>query len=251
MGQRIAIISALHPELAEVLALMPDEHKRSLGGRTFWSGHLHGHDVVATLSGMGKVAAATTTTLLIDHFKVERVIFTGVAGGLATGVEVGDVVVGTGFVQHDMDVSPLFPRFELAGQGITVLPADAALTQVLQEAAKDAITWLPHLLDAATLASLGLHRPAVHQGQIISGDRFVSSNTECDALRQALPEALAVDMESAAVAQVCRDFGVGFGAVRTVSDRADNEAHVDFPRFLDQVARHYSARIIRKALNLL
>ena len=63
--------------------------------------------------------------------------------------------------------------------------------------------------------------------------------------------ALAVDMESAAVAQVCRDFGVGFGAVRTISDRADNEAHVDFPRFLDQVARHYSARIIRKALNLL
>ena len=108
-----------------------------------------------------------------------------------------------------------------------------------------------HLLDAATLASLGLHRPAVHRGQIISGDRFVSSNAECDALRQALPEALAVDMESAAVAQVCRDFGVGFGAVRTISDRADNEAHVDFPRFLDQVARHYSARIIRKALNLL
>ena len=251
MAQRIAIVSALHPELAEVLALMPDEHKRTLGGRTFWTGHLHGHDVVATLSGMGKVAAAITTTLLIEHFKAEQVVFTGVAGGLATGVEVGDVVVGTGFVQHDMDVSPLFPRFELPGQGITVLPADAVLAQVLQEAAKDAITWLPHLLDASTLASLGLHRPAVHLGQIISGDRFVSSQAEVAALREALPEALAVDMESAAVAQVCRDFGVGFAAVRTISDRADNEAHVDFPRFLDQVARHYSARIIRKALNLL
>jgi adenosylhomocysteine nucleosidase len=91
----------------------------------------------------------------------------------------------------------------------------------------------------------------VHRGLIVSGDRFVSANAESEALRLALPEALAVDMESAAVAQVCRDFGVGFGAVRTISDRADNEAHVDFPRFLDQVARHYSARIIRKALNLL
>jgi adenosylhomocysteine nucleosidase len=251
MGQHIAIVSALHAELAEVLALMPDEHKRMVGGRTFWRGHLHGHEVVATLSGMGKVAAATTASLLIDHFKVEQLIFTGVAGGLALGVEVGDVVVGNGFVQHDMDVSPLFPRFELPGQGITRLPADGVLTQVLKEAAEDAVTWVPKLLDAPTLASLGLHRPSVHQGLIVSGDRFVSSNTECMALREALPEALAVDMESAAVAQVCRDFGVGFGVVRTISDRADNEAHVDFPRFLEQVARHYSARIIRKALNLL
>ncbi len=251
MGQHIAIVSALHAELAEVLALMPDEHKRTVAGRTFWVGHLHGHEVVATVSGMGKVAAATTATLLIDHFKAEQLIFTGVAGGLALGVEVGDVVVGNGFVQHDMDVSPLFPRFELPGQGITRVPADGVLTQVLKEAAEDAVTWLPHLLDATTLASLGLHRPSVHQGLIVSGDRFVSSNTEVEALRAALPEALAVDMESAAVAQVCRDFGVGFGAVRTISDRADNEAHVDFPKFLEQVARHYSARIIRKALNLL
>ena len=186
MGQHIAIVSALHAELAEVLALMPDEHKRTVGGRTFWSGHLHGHEVVATLSGMGKVAAATTTSLLIDHFKAEQVIFTGVAGGLALGVEVGDVVVGSGFVQHDMDVSPLFPRFELPGQGITRLQADGVLTQVLKEAAEDAVTWLPNLLDAATLASLGLHRPSVHQGLIVSGDRFVSSNTECEALRARL-----------------------------------------------------------------
>lgn len=251
MGQRIAIVSALEPELAEVLALMPDEHKRTLGGRMFWSGHLYGHDVVATLCGMGKVAAATTATLLIEHFKAEQVIFTGVAGGLAVDVEVGDVVVASGFVQHDMDASPMFPRFELPGRGITQLPADGVLAQVLREASQDAVTWLPKLLDEATLASLGLHRPAVHQGLLVSGDRFVSSQAESQALRAALPEALAVDMESAAVAQVCRDFGVGFGAVRAISDRADNEAHVDFPRFLDQVARHYSARIIRKALNLL
>jgi len=251
MAQRIAIVSALHAELAEVLALMPDEHKRRVGGRTFWTGHLHGHDVVLVLSGMGKVAAAATTALLIDRFQAGQVVFTGVAGGLAPGVEVGDVVVGGGFIQHDMDASPMFPRFELPGQGVTRLPADAVLAQVLQEAAEDAVTWLPKLLDATTLATLGLHRPAVHRGLIVCGDRFVSTDAESVALRQAVPEALAVDMESAAVAQVCRDFGVGFGAVRTISDRADNEAHVDFPRFLDQVARHYSARIIRRTLNLL
>jgi adenosylhomocysteine nucleosidase len=251
MGQPIAIVSALQEELADVLELMPDEHKRSVGGRTFWRGHLQDHEVVVVLSGMGKVEAATTATLLIDHFKADHVLFTGVAGGLAPGVEVGDVVVGTGFVQHDLDASPLCPRYELPGQGVTELRADAALAQVLQQAAQDAITWLPHLLDAPTLASLGLHRPAVHSGLIVSGDRFVSTEVESQALRQALPEALAVDMESAAMAQVCRAFGVPFAAVRTISDRADNEAHVDFPRFLQQVARHYSARIIRKALNLL
>lgn len=251
MGQHIAIVAALHEELAEVLGLMPDEHKRQLGGRTFWTGELHGHQVVATLSGMGKVAAATTATLLAEHFKIERLLFTGVAGGLALGVEVGDVVVGSEFVQHDMDASPMFPRFELPGQGITRLPGDAVLGQVLREAAQDAVTWLPKLLEPQTLSALGLHRPSVHQGLIVTGDRFVSTDAESAALRQALPEALAVDMESAAMAQVCRDFGVGFGVVRTISDRADNAAHVDFPRFLEQVARHYSTRIVRKALNLL
>ncbi len=94
-------------------------------------------------------------------------------------------------------------------------------------------------------------RPTVHEGLIASGDRFVATAAESDALRGALPEVLAVDMESAAVAQVCADWGVPFGAVRTVSDRADDDAHVDFQHFLTQVARHYSGRVVRKALNLL
>ena len=77
------------------------------------------------------------------------------------------------------------------------------------------------------------------------------NNSGGDALRADLPQALAVDMESAAVAQACHDYGVPFGVVRTVSDRADDDAHVDFQHFLQQVARHYSARVVRKALNLL
>lgn len=248
---RIAIISALHEELAEVLALMPDEHKTEIAGRAFWQGHLQGHEVVAVLSGIGKVAAATTATVLLERFGPQQVIFTGVAGGLALGVEVGDIVVGSAFVQHDMNAAPLFPRWEMPGYGRSRFQADLALVQVLHESAKEAVTLLPKLLDEATLRTFGLHSPSVHQGEIVTGDRFVSTAAESDALRAELPQALAVDMESAAVAQVCHDYGVPFGAVRTVSDRADDDAHVDFQHFLQQVARHYSARIVRKALNLL
>ena len=90
---RTAIVAALHDELASVLALMPDEQKQVVGGREFWVGHLHGQEVVAVLSGIGKVAAATTATLLIERFGVQRIVFTGVAGGLGPGVKVGDVVL--------------------------------------------------------------------------------------------------------------------------------------------------------------
>lgn len=248
---RVAIISAVREELSEILQLMPDEHKQLSGGREFWRGHLHGHEVIAVLSGIGKVAAATTATALIERFAPQQVLFTGVAGGIAVGVDVGDIVVAQSFVQHDLDASPLFPRWEVPGYGRSRFSADAVLVQVLREAAADAVTWLPKLVDEETRRGFGLHTPSVHVGEIATGDQFVSAESQSRALSEALPEALAVDMESAAVAQVCADYGVPFGAVRTVSDRADESAHVDFQHFLQQVAKHYSARIVRKALNLL
>ncbi len=251
MGQRIAVISAVREELAEILHLMSDEQPVRSGGREFWQGHLQQHAVVAVLSGIGKVAAAATATAVMERFQPQQVIFTGVAGGLAPGVEVGDIVVGGTYLQHDLDASPIVPRWEVPGYGRSRFAADLALTQVLHEAAKDAVTWLPKLVDEPTLRAFGLHSPSVHRGEIVTGDRFVATSAESAALRAALPEALAVDMESAAVAQVCADYGVPFAAVRTISDRADDDAHVDFQHFLQQVARHYSGRIVRKALNLL
>ncbi|MGQ9724613.1 MAG: 5'-methylthioadenosine/adenosylhomocysteine nucleosidase [Tepidimonas sp.] len=248
---RVAVISAVHEELAEILQLMPDERKIDVAGRAFWQGHMQGHEVVAVLSGIGKVAAATTATVLHERFAPQYMLFTGVAGALALGAEVGDVVVGTRYLQHDLSAAPLFPRWEVPGTGKMHFDADLVLAQVLEEAARDAVTWLPKLVSEQTLRALGLHRPAVHRGLIVSGDRFITNAAESQALREALPEALAVDMESAAVAQVCWDYGTPFAAVRTLSDRADDEAHVDFQAFMSDVARHYSARIVRKALNLL
>ena len=251
MGQTIAIISALHEEQAGLLARMPGQQPERLAGREFWRGQLQGHEVIAVLSGIGKVAAATTTAVLMERFQPQQLIFTGVAGGIGDGVAVGDIVVGSSYLQHDMDASPLFARHELPGYGCSRLPADPRLLALLQRAAEDAIAWLPRQLDPATRAAFGLHSPRVHSGKIITGDRFVATAAESRALRGELGTALAVDMESAAVAQVCHDYGVPFCAVRTVSDRADDQAHVDFPAFLQQVARHYSGRMLETALSLL
>jgi len=249
VGGPTAIVSALHEELAAVLNLMPDEQQQTVGGRTFWRGHLHGHDVVAVLSGIGKVAAATTATVLVERFGVQRIVFTGVAGGVRPGVNVGDMVVACQFLQHDMDASPLFARHEVPGYGRSTFDADTELTALLLRASEAVLRTLPTQLPEGVRSAFGLHAPQCHQGLLISGDRFVSTTAESEALRRELPDALAVEMEGAAFAQVCHDYRVPLAVVRTISDRADDAAHVDFPRFLREVASRYSGAIVEALLN--
>ena len=227
----LALVSAMHQELAAVLDLLPDERKTRVAGRDFWVGHLHGQEVVAVLSRIGKVAAATTATALIERFGASRIVFTGVAGGLGPGVKVGDVVVADSFLQHDMDASPLFPRHEVPLYGASRFATDPVLTDRLAAAAR------------AALPGAGFHR-----GLVVSGDRFVATTAEARALQAELPEALAVEMEGAAIAQVCLDYGVPYAAVRTISDRADDAAHGDFTTFIEQVASRHSAAIVRALL---
>ena len=217
----IAIISALEQEQAGLELLLADSASQVRAGRRFVTGTLNGHSVVLVVCGIGKVAAATTTTVLIEHFKVARIVFTGVAGGLAEGVNVGDMVIGSHYLQHDMDASPLFKRFEVPLYGLSAFNADSILLQALHAAAQ-------------SLASG--HAFRVHQGLIISGDTFVSSAANSQSLCDALPQALCVEMEGGAVAQVCHDYAVPFVAVRTISDRADDAAHIDFPAFVESVA---------------
>ena len=135
---RTAIVSAMHQELSAVLALLPDEQKQVVAGREFWVGHLHGQEVVAVLSRIGKVAAATTATALIERFRVDRIVFTGVAGGLGWHVNRGDVVVADAFLQHDLDASPVFPRYEVPLYDTDRFATDAALTARLEAAVRQA-----------------------------------------------------------------------------------------------------------------
>jgi len=244
----IGIMSAMHEELAAVLARMPDEQRVTVAGRDFWVGHWQGHAVVAVLSRIGKVAAATTATVLLERFQVDTLVFTGVAGGMGSGVRVGDVVVANGFVQHDMDASPLFPRHEVPLYGRARFETDVNLSAQLAEAGQQVLAKAAQHLGAGTLADFQLDSPRVHQGLVISGDRFVATSTESQALRLALPDAMAVEMEGAAVAQVCHDYAVPFAAVRTISDRADDAAHTDFNRFIREVASRYSLAILSQWL---
>lgn len=243
---RLAIVSAMREELAAVLALMADAQQYTVAGREFAVGELHGHEVVVVLSRIGKVAAATTATVLLERFGVSHMLFTGVAGGLATQARVGDVVVATEFLQHDMDASPLFPTYEVPLYGFSNFKTDAALTAELELAAQTVLQ--RGLLDASTLHAFGMQQAQTHRGLVVSGDRFVASSAESRSLQNALPQALAVEMEGAAVAQVCHDYGVPFAAMRTISDRADDAAHADFLKFVTQVASRYSAAILAQLL---
>jgi adenosylhomocysteine nucleosidase len=242
--QPLAILSALAEEQGGLLEHLQGAQCSHHAGRDFWQGTLHGRTVVLALSRIGKVAAATTCAVLIERFGVGQIVFTGVAGGVGPGVQVGDVVLGTGYVQHDMDASPLFARYQIPLTGQTVFTADAELAAALAAACSLGLQGLQH----------GGRIPVLHQGLIASGDRFVNGVEETQRIVSALRayghEPLAVEMEGAAVAQVCADYGVGFVAVRTISDRADDSAHVDFPVFVRDVASVYARRIVTALLQV-
>jgi adenosylhomocysteine nucleosidase len=249
MAQRpLAIVSAMHEELHALLPLLHEPVVSRIAARRFHAGRLHGQPVVLVLSGIGKVAAATTAALLIHAFDARAVVLTGVAGGLAKDVRVGDIVVATQTLQHDMDASPIFPRYEVPLTGRSRFEADAALAELLAASAVDCMRDAPTAIGRKHLDTFGIASPRVHRGLIVSGDRFVSSAAESRALAQALPDALAVEMEGAAMAQVCADFGRPFALMRTISDRADDDAHADFSRFIAEVASVYTRAVVLDAL---
>jgi adenosylhomocysteine nucleosidase len=239
----IGIVGAMAEELAAVLKLMGHSSALAIGGRAFYSGTIGRHAVVVVASRLGKVAAAATTAILVERFGVSKVIFTGLAGGIAPGVEVGDIVIASSLKQHDLDTRPLFPQFEIPLLGIAELPVDPALAAALTHAANEFIAAAP-----PALIALGITAPKLHHGLVVSGDQFVGSSASVAALRARVPEALAVEMEGAAVAQVCFEYGLPCAVVRVISDRADGHAGVSFARFLREACGTYAEALIKGTL---
>ncbi len=211
----IGIIGAMDSEVDTLISRMEAVITRDIAGRRFAVGKLAGRDTVVVKSGIGKVAAAITAQLLIDHFGVDALLNTGMAGGLDSRLEVKDLVVGTAAVQHDFDLTAFghAPGY-MFGEDDSV-PTAFAADQTLVERA---------------LAAAGQVLPAGSKaipGIIASGDIFVDDT----ALKQRLItrfSAAAAEMEGAAVAQTAAANGIPFVILRTISDLAEREAHISF-----------------------
>lgn len=244
---RLGLISALHQEQAGLIDNMAQRHAVSRGMRDYVSGRLWDMDTVCVLSRIGKVAAAATAATLIERFGVTHIVFTGVAGSVDAGVKVGDIVIADALVQHDMNSAPLFPRFEVPLLGQALFSSDRHLSDWLFDAAGRFVAEdVDRMVAQADRELFRLDRPRVHRGLIGSGDEFIHGPQRRGELRRAFPQLLAVEMEGAAVAQVCFEFGVPFAVIRTISDGADESAPGDFMQFIERVASRYSFGVVRR-----
>lgn len=244
---RLGLMSAMPQEQAGLIAHFTHSRVETRAQREYISGELWGNECVCVLSRIGKVAAATTATTLIEHFGVSHILFTGVAGAADPAVKVGDIVVAEQLIQHDMDSSPLFPRFEIPLTGRSHLLADPIMTDRLKHSIRAFFrTDLEQVIDAEDRDSFGISQPALHSGLIASGDQFISCSQRRQQLRKDLPKVLAVEMEGAAVAQVCQEFDIPFAIMRTISDGANEDSALDFMKFIESVAADYAFHIVRR-----
>lgn len=249
---RLGIISALAEEQEGLIQAMQGASRRSHGMREYTEGTLWGIDAVCVLSRIGKVAAAMTATSLVEKFGVTHIVFTGVAGSGDKQVRVGDIVVADSLVQHDMDASPLFPRFEVPLSGQSHFASSLELSDALAGAAAQLLAAdMATIVGIAAVEEFRLKKPALHRGLIGSGDQFIHQRGHVAALKEALPQLLALEMEGAAVAQVCFELGIPFAVARTISDNANEEAAVDFLSFVRAVAAQYAFALIRNLCALL
>ncbi|MEW6724252.1 MAG: 5'-methylthioadenosine/adenosylhomocysteine nucleosidase [Bacillota bacterium] len=231
----VGIMGALDVEIAALLEQMPGAHQERHSAFTYHQGKLKGRPVALVRSGVGKVAAAACAQSLMDVFGATRVVFTGLAGALDERLRVGDVVIATELVQHDVDVTAFgYAPGEVPCPGGLVVPTDPALTAMARQAALQTLT-----IDSGRL----------REGRILTGDQFVVSREKVFRLREEF-QGLAVEMEGAAVAQVCAWRGVPCAVIRAISDTADGQAPVDFRQFQAEVAR-ISAGIVLEMLKLL
>ncbi|MCM3784266.1 5'-methylthioadenosine/adenosylhomocysteine nucleosidase [Neobacillus mesonae] len=228
MTQTIGLIGAMDEEIELLLSDMDNIERSEFAGITYTEGNVYGKRVVVCKSGVGKVNAAVTTQMLIEKFGVSLIIFTGVAGAVHPELEIGDIVISTACIQHDMDVTPLgFKRGEIPYQETSAFPAD------------------PILIDLAASACEELSAKHL-KGIVLSGDQFIASKDTVSNLYEEFQGACA-EMEGAAVAQVSFMNKVPFVVLRGMSDKADGSAHVNFAEFTVESSRK-SHRIVEYML---
>ena len=201
------------------------------------------------MSRIGKVAAAMTATLLLGVFGVDRILLCGTAGGIAPGLHVGDFVVGDRSVQHDFDASESGP-FIVPLLDVAYFPSDAAMSDALFAAVEDYLhADFARDVPEAHFRAFGITAPRVVRGVIASGDEFVCRRERREWLAENVEDIRCVEMEGAAMAQVCYEFGVPFALIRVVSDGADDASPVDFDVFVEEAASHFTRGVVKAYLS--
>lgn len=228
MSEVIGLIGAMDEEIQLLLESMEDKETVVKAGIRYYSGNISGNSVVLCKSGVGKVNAAVTTQILIDTFMVSQVLFTGVAGALHPELNIGDIVISSECIQHDIDVTALgYPRGVIPYQETSFFKADPTLMLLAEKACHD--LGQKHLI-----------------GKVLSGDQFISDAETVITLRNTMDGAC-VEMEGAAVAQVCHMNTTPFVIIRSMSDKSDGSADVNFKQFTVESSQR-SHRILEHML---
>lgn len=229
----IGIIGAMEEEVAILKAAMTDVRVREKATMQFQVGNLRGREAVVVRSGIGKVNAGICAQILIDDFQVECLINTGIAGSLDNRIEIGDMVISTDAVHHDMDAT-LFgdPVGQVPRLDTLSFPADARLRLLAKE------------LNAQVNPEI-----QTFMGRVASGDQFISAAAvKTEIVRRFRP--LCVEMEGAAIAQTAYLNHVPYLIIRAISDKADDSAHMDYPEFEQQAISHSTRLLLALAAAL-
>lgn len=248
----LGIIGAMPEEVDAIKAMLsevPYQHVATThsGGRDYHHFKLGEHNIYVVFSKWGKVAASITATTLIAVFNVEQIIFTGVAGAAAELLNIGDIVIGSHYIQHDMNAVPLFGKFFIPLTDICYFEADEALMEIAGRAIEH-ILQDKSALDELAIAEFNKQPLQVYTGTLASGDQFIADKLQVKQLSSEINNLQAVDMESAAVAHVCSDHKVPYVAIRIISDKADGTAHVEYGNFVQSLATPMTKLIIQVLL---
>ena len=219
---KIGIIGAMDEEVSILKGALTNLETTIIAGCEFYQGQLNTKQVIVTKSGIGKVAAAMATTLLLEKFSPDYIINTGSAGGYDTTLDVGDIVISTEVRFHDVDVTAFGYEIGQMAQLPAAFQADQNLITIAQKAAEEII------------------HAKVIQGLICSGDIFMADPAKAAIARQNFPTMAACEMEAAAVAQVCYQFKVPFVVIRSLSDIAGKKSELSFEQYLPIAAKNAS-----------
>lgn len=243
----IGILAPMPEEIELIIHAMQVESVYESGGRNYYKGIFHGKECVVALSRIGKVASSVTAAVMIEKFNIDKLIVCGVAGGIAPALKTGDIVVADECVQHDLDARPLFPQFEAPLLGKGFFPCDPALVEAAMESSKAFLqNDISKFISESDIKAFSLKAPMLYKGQLCCGDQFIGSKGQLDKIRTDLPKTLCVEMEGGAVGQICYEYKVPYVVVRTISDGADEAAHIDFGRYIENVAKYYTLGVISK-----